>query len=140
MPDSGAERVALIREGLEAFRRGDTEGLMGRFADDLVIVSPPGAGVGGSFHGHDGYREWLRQWLEAWDDFAVEPLRIEPVGERHVVAETRQSARGKGSGVPVTQPMSYLYEIRDGQVAEMHLYPSWNEAVEVAAGREASAR
>ena len=60
---------------------------------------------------------------------------MEPVGERHVVANIHQSARGKGSGVAVEMDIAYLWEIREGRLAAMHLYATREEA---AAGRRAA--
>ncbi len=132
------ERIRAVGEGMSAFRAGDQETVMRLFAEDIEIHSGPAAGNPGDFRGHDGYAEWLGEWLEAWEGFDIEPVRVEAVGKRHVVAETHQTARGRGSGVPVEQWMFYVFDVRDdGRVAAMHLYGSWERAVEVARSREA---
>lgn len=140
MSDEQSERrVQQVRDGLDAFRRGDGDAVLAFFSEDVEIYSPPEAGNAGTFHGHDGYEQWLAQWLEAWEGFEVEAQRIEPVGERHVVAETFQTARGRGSGVPVEQRMSYVFDLRGGKVVAFQLYPDWDVAVEVARRRERGA-
>jgi ketosteroid isomerase-like protein len=132
------QRIRAVREGMEAFSAGDEQRVLHFFAEDIEIHSEPIAGNPGDFVGHDGYAAWLGEWLEAWDGFDLSPVRIEAVGERHIVAETHQTARGRGSGVPVEQTMFYVFDVRDdGRVAAMHLYGSWDWAVEVAQSREA---
>ncbi len=139
MPEDADERLRAVRDGMAAFSAGDSERVLRFFADDIEIHSAPAAGNAGDFKGHDGYAAWLGEWLEAWDGFDLTPVRMEAVGERHVVAETHQTARGRGSGVPVEQQMFYVFDLRgDGRVAAMHLYVSWEQALEVAREREAA--
>ena len=134
-------RIRRVREGLNAFSDGDAERVLDFFTEDIEIHSAAAAGNAGDFRGHDGYAIWLAEWLEAWDGFDLTPTRVEAIGEQHVVAETHQTARGRGSGVPVEQRMFYVFELRDdGKVAAMHLYSTWDEAVEVARAREAARR
>jgi ketosteroid isomerase-like protein len=136
MADAEA-RIEAVRSGMVAFSAGDESSVLRFFADDIEIHSEPAAGNAGDFRGHDGYAVWLGEWLEAWNDFDLTPVRMEAVGEHHVVAETHQTARGRGSGVPVEQQMFYVFDLReDGRVAAMHLYVSWERAMAVARERE----
>jgi ketosteroid isomerase-like protein len=66
----------------------------------------------------------------------VEIAAVDPVGERHVVASMRQSGLGKGSGIPVEMEIAYMWEVREGRLAALHLYASREEAVQVAQRRE----
>jgi hypothetical protein len=61
---------------------------------------------------------------------------MQPAGERHVVATMRQSGLGKGSRIPVEMEIAYMWEVRDGRLAALHLYPSSEEAMQVAERRE----
>jgi ketosteroid isomerase-like protein len=132
---------ALIREGIEAFDRGDINALLELFHDDLEVYVQSDLPNAGRFHGKDEYVRWLGTWLEAWDEFTVRVTRMELVGERHVVCDVRQIGRGKGSGIPVEMDIVYLWEIRDGKLASQHLYSSAEQAREVAeqGEREAAA-
>jgi hypothetical protein len=77
--------------------------------------------------------------MDLKDGFTVDIMRMEAVGERHVVSHARQSATGKGSGIPVEMEMAYMTETRDGRAIALHLYPSADEARGIAAAREARA-
>jgi ketosteroid isomerase-like protein len=131
--------VELVRQAVEAFRRGDLEGVLRLFDEDLEIFLPQSFPNSGRYVGREGFLSWIGQWLDAWDDFAVEIERIEPVGERHVVADMHQSARGKGSGIAVEMDVAYLWEAREGELAAMQIYASRAEALEVAERRERGA-
>src|SRR5436190_5971988 len=106
--DSSERNVERARAGLEAFNRGDVEGVLAVLADDIEIFSSPALANPGTFHGHQGYLQWVGDWLEAWEGLTIKVERIEPVGERHVVVAVRQTARGSGSGIPVEMETAFM--------------------------------
>jgi ketosteroid isomerase-like protein len=127
----------LNRRAFDAFDAGDVDGVLALLDPEVEVYMPNDLPNSGTFRGHEGYLKWVGNWLEAWDDFTVEIREIEPVGERHVVAHARQSATGKGSGIPVEMEIAYMTETRDGRAIALHLYQSADEARRVAAEREA---
>ncbi len=131
--------VEAIRGGVEAFRRGDIDEVLALLHEDIEVYLPTEFPNSGTYRGHDGYRQWLGQWLEAWEAFDLEMVQIESVGQTHVVARTHQTARGKGSGIPVEMWIAYMWDIRDGQAIALHLYGTPEEAIEVAERREREA-
>jgi hypothetical protein len=68
-------REALLREGIAAFNRGDEEAVLAVLDPDVEVFTPPELGNAGTFHGHEGYTAWIESWLEAWDEFRIEPPR-----------------------------------------------------------------
>ena len=107
---------------------------------EVEVYTPPPMVNSGTFRGHDGYLEWIGSWLDAWDDFAVEVLESELVGEAHVITHAKQRGVGRGSGIPVEMEVWFLNEVRDGRFLALHLYPSHEQALEAAAQREQDAR
>jgi ketosteroid isomerase-like protein len=134
---SREENLALSTEAFEAFQSGDAAGLMEMLHPEIEVFSSRNLANSGSFHGHDGYMEWLTNWLEAWDDFKVEVTGTEAAGERHVLTRVRQTAVGKVSGVPVEMDLTFMSEIGSGgAITAIHLYPEQDKAREVASKRE----
>jgi len=131
-----ARNVERVRTGFDAFNRGDFEAVVAVLDAEVEIVASRELMNAGTFRGHGGYRDWLAQWLEAWERFEPQIERIEPVGERHVVAGVRQSARGRESGIPVEMEVAYMFELREETTSALHLYTSWDEAVTEAERRE----
>lgn len=128
--------VELVRGSVEAFQRGDLEGVVANAREDFEIFLPRNLPNSGRYVGRDGFFTWLGQWLDAWDEFTVEITEVQPAGERHVIATMRQSGIGKGSGIPVEMEIAYMCEVREGRLAAMHLYESPQEAVRVVERRE----
>jgi ketosteroid isomerase-like protein len=117
---------------------GDIEGTLERLTDDIEIVVPNELGNPGHFTGKDAFLGWIGEWDEAWTDFSYEARARTAAGERHVVAEMDQRATGRASGVEVERTVAFLFEIRDGKIAALHLYSTVEEALAVAREREAA--
>jgi len=141
MATADSERnIERVRAGLDAFNRGDVDGVLAVLADDVEIFSSPALANPGTYHGHRGYQEWVGQWLEAWDGLTIEIERIEPVGERHVVVGVLQTARGRGSGVEVEMTTAFMFDLEERATRALHLYATWDEAVGAAKRREGDGR
>jgi ketosteroid isomerase-like protein len=134
--EAGRGNVELVRGIVDAFQAGDFEQVFTLARPDFEVFVPASLANAGRYQGRDGFLTWLEQWLEAWEGFSVQISDLEPIGERHVVANMHQSARGKGSGVSVEMDIAYLWDVRDGRLAEMHLYTSRDEARRMAEKRE----
>jgi ketosteroid isomerase-like protein len=133
------ENLEVAQAGYDAFQRSDVQAVLGLTDPDVEIYLPPNLPNSGTFKGHEGYLTWLGQWLEAWDDFRIEVLEMEPVGDRHVVTTIHQSGTGRESGIPVEMDVAYMLDIRGGKVAALQMYLNREDAVAVAQGREAKA-
>ena len=118
--------------GLAAYQHGDEEKLRELFDPDVEIYSEPGMINSGSFTGWDGFRKWVSQWEEAWDEISYEPIELIDVGETFVVARVRVVGKGAGSGLEIDREFGYLYEVRGGRSTRFHLYDSAERAMEAA--------
>jgi hypothetical protein len=54
------------------------------------------------------------------------------LGDNRVIALLRQLGRIKGSGNRIEQPIGNIAEIYDGKLTKVHVYFSWEAALEVA--------
>ena len=129
---SQEENVALAREGMAAYQRGDMEAVLAWLAPDVEIFSQEDLPNPGRFRGRDGYLSWVVNWLDAWETFEVEPEDFVPVGEHHVVIPARQRVVGKGSGVEVRMTVCYMLEIHAGVTTRLHFYGDREQAMEAA--------
>jgi hypothetical protein len=87
------------------------------------------------YYGHDGYRRFWRQWLEAFEDIRWDPEEMIDFGAKTLVT-TRQSGHGSGSGVAVSQPVFQVFTFRGGLVIRQEDFSDRSKALE-AAGLEA---
>jgi ketosteroid isomerase-like protein len=122
MNENGRDHVELTRQGFEAFNRGEMEAVVEFLHPEVEIHASADVGEPGTYHGRDGFLEWNRIWMEAWDEFRVELEEIEEIDGENVLVHVTQSGRGRGSGLEVSQRVTYLFTVRDGYAARLHIY------------------
>jgi ketosteroid isomerase-like protein len=130
------ENVEIVKRAFEAFERGDFDAILRACDEDIVITQPPELpGAPPTQHGHSGVLEAFELWPRQWDDYGIEILQIRDVADR-VVVHTRQWGRGKGSGIKLEAPFTFVFTIRSGKIAEWRLFMREEDALEAAGLRE----
>ncbi len=127
-----SENVDLIRLGFELFQRGGLESLLPYVDPEVEVYATATVLNAGTFHGHDGFLSWAREWLDAWSEVAYEPIDFIEVGSSVVVVPVNQRASGASSGIEVEQEITWLFETREGKITRFHLYDEREKALEVA--------
>jgi hypothetical protein len=74
----------------------------------------------------------MRTWTEQFDGWSIQVERWIDAGQGRVVALTRQSATGRGSGVPVELTLGQIWEFAVGRVARVRNYLTHAEALDAA--------
>jgi ketosteroid isomerase-like protein len=87
------------------------------------------------FHGHDGYLQLWRYWLDAFEDIRWDPEEILDLGEK-ILVTAQQSGHGSGSGVSVSEPVFQLFTFRRGLVVRQEDFLDRSKALEAAGLRE----
>jgi ketosteroid isomerase-like protein len=81
-------------------------------------------------------RAYLRDWIDTFDQFKVEPLEVIDAGQGQVVAVFRNSGRARLSGVEADLTFAVVYTLRDGKIVRGREYWTRDEALEAAGLRE----
>jgi ketosteroid isomerase-like protein len=137
-----SQNVELARRLFEEFQSGlDRDDPGGWFdpefvADDYEWIVPTPLDGKSLWRGRDGFVEFMRTWTEQFEDWSIRVERWIDAGEDRVVALTRQSATGKGSGVPVELGLGQVWEFGAGRLARVRAYLTHAEALEAAGLRE----
>ncbi len=143
------ENVELVRECFDAFnafvRNEMTEEDITRVARRLVDPQF-------EFHWHsrrgmfpdepqqiEGFPAFMAFWEQvrsAFVDFVMEPLEFIEAPDDRVLIHTRQSGRGRESGVPVEGQFFQVWTFRDGKLREGEVFVRRADALEAAGLRE----
>ena len=114
--------VEIVRRMYECFRRRDNETPFSYYADD-VVWDARGAGIVGLeevYRGHEGIRDFWRQWLEAWEEIEFEtdePVELEDGRVRVLV---RQRNRWHGTGIWIDQdPYLHYWTVEGSKVTRV---------------------
>ena len=127
------ENVEIVRRAYEAVRRRNFDAFLA--LHDTKVQLTPLRPEGATYHGHEGVRKYWEELFDVFPDFSAEIDEVRDLGNLVFVA-ARIRGHGKGSDVPVGQPIWQLGEIRGGRVIWWRSYPSEAQALEAAGVRE----
>jgi ketosteroid isomerase-like protein len=106
-----------LKQGYEAYGRGDIDAAMENWADDIEWDNPnaqqiPNPGV---YKGKDDVRRILTEFPNDWDDPTVSPDEFIEQGDT-VVVLGHFEGRAKQTGKEVKWPFVHVWRFDDGQV------------------------
>jgi ketosteroid isomerase-like protein len=124
MPGDDLENV---RRGIDAYNRGDVEGLIAATDPDVVLVPVRSLLEGGEYRGHEGVRRFLADMDEDWVERQVDVEEIRELdGSWLVLGSFRATGR---SGNEVRYPVAWHSVMRDGRLAQMTAYSDQETAL-----------
>jgi ketosteroid isomerase-like protein len=131
---SRADNERSFREGMEAYSRGDFARALAGFHPDIEWSAEtdlvPDAAV---YRGHDGVLRFWRMWAEVMEGISLHIEECRALDDDQVLAVTRASGTGAGSGVTVaSNRFAQLAEYRDGQVVRVRLFGEVDHALQAA--------
>lgn len=118
----------IVREGYEAWNRGDHEALFAVLDPEVEWKLPDSGMNTGTYRGHEGIRELLESYLEVFEHFRIELEESFEAGDR-VVVFVRGFARGKASGIDVETRLAHLWTMRAGKAVRMEVFPEREQAL-----------
>jgi ketosteroid isomerase-like protein len=83
-----------------------------------------------TYAGFAGAQAFLAEWLEAFDDWAIEPEEYIEAGRDRIVVILRQRGRSKASGATIEMHFGQVWTVKDGLSIRMQMYASPAEALE----------
>jgi ketosteroid isomerase-like protein len=87
---------------------------------------------GTTYHGREGVRRRLEEWLESFEDFSYEVERITDCGGDQVLVVANEVARGAASGADVRSTNYQLLTIRSGKIVRIREFYDEGKALEAA--------
>jgi ketosteroid isomerase-like protein len=121
--------VEVVRAAVAALNAGDTERLSGMFDPDVEFRSAAEQRI---YRGVSGLMQYRRDVGATLDDFHTEEDRFLGGDGGRVVHLYRVVARGMGSGVPVSQEMGAVHQLRDGKILRVDTFLDQRDALEAA--------
>ena len=128
------ENVEVLKAAYDAFLRGDEPALVELIADDFVVKNPRGLlDVAPVRHGHQGWKEFLGEFQDVFEGFAVDIKEWVDAGD-WVLCVSHWTGRAKASGVKVEANQVDAARVLDGKIVEMNLSHRSKEAALKAVG------
>jgi hypothetical protein len=114
---NGVPGIAVVRGFNDALARGDVPGMVDFLDPRVEWRAPESVPWGGTFRGHEGFREFLGEILDQPAEFRREMLEYLDFGER-VVVLLRQMGRPKGGDTEYDVPEVHVWTVRDGKIVD----------------------
>jgi ketosteroid isomerase-like protein len=118
------ENVKLLRQGYDAFNRGDIDTVMGLMDPNIEWQEPDVEGLPqrGTHHGaEDVANNVFGAIVGSWDDFQAVPEEFLDAGDR-VVVLGHFEGRGKASGKTLDTLYAHVWTLRDGKAVHFRAY------------------
>lgn len=133
------QNVELVRQGYEAFGRGDIEGLLNLLDDNIEWVSPgpPDLPTAGTRRGRQQIAEFFQTMNEVFEIQRFEPKTFVAQGDR-VVVLGEDTARVRATGTIVNESWAHAFVVGNGKIVSFQEY--LDTAATVAEIRAAAAR
>lgn len=126
---------ALIRQNIEAIKRGydsvgqgNFDGMLAFIDPDVVVRDRPESPDPRTYHGHQGARDALAASDETFVGFEMEPEEFIGEGE-YVIVVLMMRGTGRGSGVKVEERIAHQWKVRDGKAVELQVYSDPDDAL-----------
>jgi ketosteroid isomerase-like protein len=130
------ENVEVVRDLLEAFASRDHQRAFDFYDPDIEWdASKQGLIVDAQnvYRGHDGVREYWREWLAAWKDIDFEVEGILDAGDDVVALIRNQRQWGRHSGIETeVPPYGLVFTFRGDKVVRRCAYQDRASALEAA--------
>lgn len=129
------ENIEIVRTGYEALNKGDVDAVLQVFAPDIEVHLPEGGINAGILSGHQGVREFLQGYSEAFESYQIEPERFVDADDR-IVAFCRHSGLGRSSGIEVENYPAHVWTMRAGKAVRLDVFPERVDVLEAVGLRE----
>jgi ketosteroid isomerase-like protein len=123
--------VDLLRRFYESFNQRDLDAVLELCASDVEIYKAPDVvEMVAAFtpKGQEHVAQYLRGWLESWEDYNARPEEFLESGEK-VAAIVQLRARGRGSRFDIEEQMADVFTLRSGKIARLRLYVQREDAL-----------
>jgi ketosteroid isomerase-like protein len=135
------ENAELARAALAAFTEVD-EGLVEPqrleefFAADVVTTFSGLMNEETVLRGFDEFLQWRAAWIEPYDEWSYEPVKIIDAGANRVVVTLHQRGRPRGSESWVEMDYGLVYTVEEGLISRVEFHATPDGALEAAGLRE----
>lgn len=116
--------IDVVRRCFEAWDRGDLAGVLANYSDDVVVDAT--RLMDGIYRGTVAVRAYYEGIMDIFS-FINDDAQVVEASDT-VTVRTRVRALGAVSGAAVDGDFVYSFEVRDGLVRRVILYPDLDEA------------
>jgi ketosteroid isomerase-like protein len=125
--------VEQLRDGYEAFNRGDIQAVTLLLDPEIEVIERDEAPERNVFKGREDVMAGFHALRDDFDDYRFEPREFITEPE-HVIVVLRQSGRGRISGAQVEGEMVHAWKVEDERAVAVRGFSSLDDALAAVRG------
>jgi ketosteroid isomerase-like protein len=128
-----AETIDLerMRSGYAAIARQDWDEVQALYDPEIEWVDPPEVPDGGVHVGLEAVRRSWQNYLDALEDWALEPVEF-VTGEDEIVVRSHVTGVARHTGIPIDMELFQVWTARDGLLIRQRAFFDRGAAYEAA--------
>ena len=120
----------IVRDQYAAVNERDWERAGAPYAEDVRMVVSTNGIRAGTYEGVDAVRRWFGEWFSSFDrSLRFEITELTKLDNGRVLVVADHFARGRTSGVAVTDQVVWTYRFEEEKIIELCMFDSREEAV-----------
>lgn len=123
---------------IDAFNSGDVGNWLSGLDPDVVWVPIPEYTETGAIRGRDTVREFILDWVGAWDQYAIDVTRTFHQGDWVVLGGRHEATHRSGADMSMEMFVAAAY--RDGKGVEFRWFTNEADALRAAGVEERASR
>jgi ketosteroid isomerase-like protein len=120
-----------MRSGYSAIGRRDWDEVQALYHPQIDWTDPPEVPDGGTHVGVDAVRESWQNYLDALEDWQVDPVEF-LTGEDEIVVHSKVTGVARHTGIPIELDLYQVWTARDGLLVRMRAFLDRCRALEAA--------
>jgi ketosteroid isomerase-like protein len=112
----------VVREALDAYNALDWNRLPELLDPEFELVAIRSLLDGSPYHGHAGFRRFMRDMADEWTEWRIDAEEFRDLGDGRVLVLARLEGRARASGVQVSVPAAWLFELRGELVRSVRAF------------------
>jgi ketosteroid isomerase-like protein len=126
--------IERMRSGYAAIERQDWDEVQALYHPEIEWTDPPEVPDGGTHVGVDAVRESWQNYLDALEEWKLEPLEFLS-GKDEILVHSKVNGVARHTGIPIDLDLFQVWTARDGLLVRMRAFLDREQALE-AAGME----
>jgi uncharacterized protein len=116
-----AERIELVKQGYEAWNRGDRTWVLEHMSEDVEWITPPEDPDPGTYRGWEGVEKFWEQWRASVGQLQFLPEEFTDTGD-HVIVVARRTGKGETSGLEVSDTVIQVFKFAGDKCVQVREY------------------
>jgi ketosteroid isomerase-like protein len=113
-----AERIELVKQGYDAWNRGDRTWVLEHMSEDVEWITPPEDPDPGTYRGWRGVEQFWEQWRASVGQLQFLPEEFIDKGD-HIVVVARRTGKGETSGLEVSDTVIQVFKFEGDKCVQV---------------------